>query len=357
MNFLFKTKQRSPHDLVRSMRDAMMRLGVVETGPDTLVLRDAPSSEVRRKQGEELHAGIQQAKHLLYGEGGQEPVPEQVAQLAQDVYQMHLIQYLLVYLPRLEFEARKDVVQIFAALLQRKIGTRLPTVEYIAANPVIVILTLRGYADADIALNTGMMLHELLQHEALAKILLYSDDFYRFPEYIDTTSFGISCDAFANFRETLVRHRAVTAEYLEQHYERVCQMLTQFFAMYNQLLDSSNYVTKRQSLKLLGGLLVDRANYNTMLRYVADENNLKRIMNLFRDRSRNIQLETFHVFKVFVANPKKTPAVEAILQRNRSRLLAFLSDFQRDRTDESFIDERQYVMQIIAALPASSKGA
>ena len=153
-----------------------------------------------------------------------------------------------------------------------------------------------------------------------------------------------------------MRHRAMTAEYLEQNYERVRHTLTQFFAMYNQLLDSSNYVTKRQSLKLLGGLLVDRANYNTMLRYVADENNLKRIMNLFRDRSKNIQLETFHVFKVFVANPKKTPAVEAILQRNRSRLLAFLSDFLRDRTgtsrdthaDESFIDERQYVMQIIA---------
>lgn len=176
MNFLFKTKQRSPHDLVRGMRDAMSRLGVVETAPNTLVLSDASSSEVRRKQGEELLAGIQQAKHILYGEGGQDPVPEQVAQLAQDVYQTHLIQYLLVYLPRLEFEARKDVVQIFAALLQRNIGTRLPTVEYIAANPVIVLLTVRGYGDADIALNTGMMLHELLQHEALAKILLYSDE-------------------------------------------------------------------------------------------------------------------------------------------------------------------------------------
>ena len=49
----------------------------------------------------------------------------------------------------------------------------------------------------------------------------------------------------------------MTAEYLEQNYERVRHTLTQFFAMYNQLLDSSNYVTKRQSLKLLGGLLVD----------------------------------------------------------------------------------------------------
>lgn len=127
-----------------------------------------------------------------------------------------------------------------------------------------------------------------------------------------------------------------------------------------------------------------------MIRYVSDEENLKRIMNALRDRSKHIQLEAFHVFKVFVANPKKTPAVESILRRNRSRLLTFLQGFLPDRTgmlamahpplppitailthvlafslalpslsvvlilshifflaDESFIDERQYIIHII----------
>lgn len=67
-------------------------------------------------------------------------------------------------------------MQIFTVLLQRSIGTRLPTVEYISSNPKIVLLALRGYEDAEIALNTGMILHEMLQHEALAKILLYSEE-------------------------------------------------------------------------------------------------------------------------------------------------------------------------------------
>ncbi|WFD38119.1 Hym1p [Malassezia japonica] len=345
MNFLFKAKQRTPHELARSMREAIARLGVVQLSNGTLHLSETVGAETRRKVGEELYQSIQQAKHILYGEAGNEPVPELVAQFAQETYQDRLMQYLLVILPRLEFEARKDVVQIFTVLLQRSIGTRLPTVEYISSNPSIVLLALRGYEDADIALNTGMILHEMLQHEALAKILLYSEDFYRFPNYIDTSSFGVSCDAFANFREALVRHKSVAAEYIAQNYEH-------FFAMYNHLLDSTSYVAKRQSLKLLGEMLVDRAHYQMMLRYVADDGNLKRIMNLLRDRSKNIQLEAFHVFKVFVANPKKSPGVEAILQRNRARLLTFLSEFQRDRSDESFIDERQYVMQIIATLPA-----
>lgn len=154
----------------------------------------------------------------------------------------------------------------------------------------------------------------------------------------------MSCDAFKNLRDALLLHRTMAAEYLQQNYDT-------FFAMFTKLLDSSNYVTRRQSLKLLSELLVDRAHYSTMVRYVSSEENLKRIMNALRDRSKHIQLEAFHVFKVFVANPKKTPAVEAILRRNKARLLTFLQDFLSDRTDESFMDERQYILQIIRYVP------
>lgn len=78
-----------------------------------------------------------------------------------------------------------------------------------------------SYENEDIALNTGMILHELLQHELLAKVLLYSDAFDQFPYYIETTSFGVSCDAFANMKEALVRHRAMAADYLQTNYDQV----------------------------------------------------------------------------------------------------------------------------------------
>ena len=68
--------------------------------------------------------------------------------------------------------------------------------------------------------------------------------------------------------------------------------------MYNSLIMSANYVTRRQSLKLLGEILLDRANYTIMTRYIAQEDNLKTMMNFLRDKSRNIQFEAFHVFKV-----------------------------------------------------------
>ena len=45
--------------------------------------------------------------------------------------------------------------------------------------------------------------------------------FYMFPHYIETTTFGISCDAYNNLKETLTRHKPMVAEYLDKNYDRV----------------------------------------------------------------------------------------------------------------------------------------
>ncbi|THU93326.1 Mo25-like protein [Dendrothele bispora CBS 962.96] len=322
MNF-FKTKPRTPPDLVRGLRDAIPRL---ESSP--------PGSETRRKN-------LQQIKAMLYGDG--DPLPEVVAQLSQETYSTDLLLHLVQNIARFEFESRKDVVQIFNNLLRRQIGSRWPTVEYLSGKPEVIFSTLAGYENEDIALNTGMILKEMLRHEALAKILLYSDKFYNFPHYIETTTFGISCDAFANLKETLTRHKPMVADYLDKNYDR-------FFSSYTTLILSENYVTKRQSLKLLGEILLDRANFNVMTRYIANEANLKMMMNLLRNKSKNIQFEAFHVFKVFVANPKKPPQIENILRRNKDKLLVFLQNFHNDKEDEQFSDEKQFLIVQIKGL-------
>lgn len=164
----------------------------------------------------------------------------------------------------------------------------------------------------------------------------------------------------------------MVAQYLDQHYDRVspdmsgsgCRIALisgerkQFFTAYKGLILSPNYVTKRQSLKLLGEILLDRANYGIMTRYIASTENLQIIMNTLRDKSRNIQFEAFHVFKVscgwtksgssrlrlindhasqvFVANPNKPPAIANILRKNKDKLLAYLREFHKDREDELF---------------------
>lgn len=72
-----------------------------------------------------------------------------------------------------------------------------------------------------------------------------------------------------------------------------------FFQRYNNVLvQSGSYVTKRQSIKLLGELLLQRANYNIMTEYVDRGEHLKLCMNLLKDDRKMVQYEGFHVFKV-----------------------------------------------------------
>ncbi len=68
-----------------------------------------------------------------------------------------------------------------------------------------------------------------------------------------------------------------------------------------------------------------------MTKYIANSDNLKLMMNLLRDESRSIQFEAFHVFKVFVANPKKAKPITDILLKNQEKLVNFLGKFHNDR--------------------------
>jgi calcium binding protein 39 len=108
-----------------------------------------------------------------------DPAPELIAQLAQETYNTDVLYLLVLNIARFEFEARKDLVQIFNNLLRRQIGTRYPTVEYLSAKHDVIFATLAGYENEDVALNTGMILKEMLRHEQLCKILLYSDQLSR----------------------------------------------------------------------------------------------------------------------------------------------------------------------------------
>jgi calcium binding protein 39 len=93
----------------------------------------------------------------------------------------------------------------------------------------------------------------------------------------------------------LLNNKPVTTGYVEMNFEL-------FFTRFNEsLIKSESYVTKRQSTKLLGEILLDRAYYRVMIAYVARWDNLKLCMTLLKDDQKMIQYEGFHVFKVLPA--------------------------------------------------------
>uniref|UniRef100_A0A8I6AS34 Calcium binding protein 39-like n=1 Tax=Rattus norvegicus TaxID=10116 RepID=A0A8I6AS34_RAT len=179
------------------------------------------------------------------------------------------------------------------------------------------------------------MLRECIRHEPLAKVILFSNQFRDFFKYVELSTFDIASDAFATFKVIFSLN----------------QKAYKIFEDYEKLLQSENYVTKRQSLKLLGELILDRHNFTIMTKYISKPENLKLMMNLLRDKSPNIQFEAFHVFKVFVASPHKTQPIVEILLKNQPKLIEFLSSFQKERTDdEQFADEKNYLIKQIRDL-------
>jgi len=328
---LFGKSQKSPAEVVKALKEAVASL---EKGDKKL-----------EKAQEDVSKNLLLIKNMLYGTSDSEPQTDiVVAQLSQELYNSGLLVMLIHNLGRVDFEGKKDVAQIFNNILRRQIGTRSPTVEYICTKPEILFTLVRGYEHQEIALNCGTMLRECARYEALAKILLYSEDFYNFFKYVEVSTFDIASDAFSTFKELLTKHKILCAEFLEANYDKV-------FAHYQGLLNSENYVTRRQSLKLLGELLLDRHNFTVMTRYISNPDNLKLMMNMLKEKSRNIQFEAFHVFKVFVANPNKPKPILDILLRNQEKLVEFLTKFHTDRSeDEQFNDEKAYLIKQIKEL-------
>jgi len=333
---LFGSSKKSPQEIGRILADSLR------------ILTDDPNSKKAEKAVEDVTKQLQASKNILFGVGDQEPQSELISQLSQEYYNNHLFKGLIVNLSKLDFEAKKEVVQIFGGLLRRQIGARSPTVDYLQSTSHennIVFLLLKGYENQENALNSGMILRECVRYEPLARKLILAPQFFDLFGYVELSTFDIASDAFSTFKELLTRHKSLAATFLEDQYEKV-------FTKYRVLLDSENYVTKRQSLKLLGELLLDRHNFVVMTKYISNPENLKLMMNLLRDKSRNIQFEAFHVFKVFVANPNKTQPILDILLKNKEKLVEFLLNFHTDRTeDEQFNDEKTYLIKQIKELP------
>lgn len=332
--FFFQKPQKGPFEIVKTLNESLQ---IIEKGGE---------AKKFDKAQDDVSKNLVHMKNMLYGGSDQEHTQQDVAvvQLAQELYNSNLLLTLINNLTKIEFEAKKDVALIFNNILRRQIGTRSPTVEYICTKPEILFALMKGYEKHDIALNCGSMLRECARYEALVKIMMAHEDFYNFFRYVEVDTFDIASDAFSTFKDLLTRHKSLSAEFLNRDYDR-------FFAEFLTLLNSTNYVTKRQSLKLLGEILLDRHNYVVMTRFISNPDNLKLMMTMLNYKSRNIQFEAFHVFKVFVANPNKPKPILDILLRNKEKLIDFLKKFQTDRADdEQFNEEKHYLVRQISSL-------
>merc|ERR1719242_2745562 len=244
---------------------------------------------------------------------------------------------------------------------------------------VIIDSLVKGYHEQHLAMNVGSVLQEMAKRQELAPMLLneiritrpkrpnvaaQNDDNNQAAKpdekeeteerqvveelfvLVEKPSFDVASDAYKSLQLLLTRNKKLVPQYLEANYEA-------FFAGFNRLIQSDNYVTKRQFLNLLSELLLEKTNFNLMIRYIAQKENLKAAMTLLKSDSNAISHEAFHIFKVFVANPKKARDIHIVLWKNKEKLIQFLTNFlpEKAKEDEQFAEEKKIVIKHLEELP------
>ena len=370
--------------------------------------QDSKSEEETKKEREDrerlLSARLRRLRFLLYDERRQTSQSESSSRKPSVASKMsetltgssnsnkanltRLIPTLLHNLVRLPFETRKDVSAIFSYLLVCGLdgadanfyqGAMADFRDYVDKNFEQIVSRLVQNHDCscaalalDVVLHSGTMFRSCIKHLSLyQKLVSTSENVARFvfpflDNYVHSPNFDCASDAMDSLKLILTggaeggaegendqdvqyaRYQQV-ASFLERDYEAIWEQ--RFNA---KLLSSeeSNYLIRRMALQILATVLLTRANYKIMVRYIDSKKNLILVMLLLRDKSPHITLDAFHVFKIFVANPNKPPEIIKILSDNKIKLCTYLEGLHKDKAakDKQFRDEKALVISNIEAL-------
>ncbi|XP_076904895.1 putative MO25-like protein At5g47540 [Bidens hawaiensis] len=330
---IFKSKPRTPAELVVDLR--------------RLLPYAAPNPAVRKSKRRqkicEVRKVILEMRTVLYGDERVEPVEEACVKLTQEFFKEDTCHMLIASFPHLDTGTRQDVTHVIANMQRQLVNGRYPASKYLEGNTAFLTMLLPGCDEPELAISYGAILRECIRHQVAAKYFLESDHVKLFFQYMQDPNFEIASDAATTFRELLTRHKSTACDFLFKNFDW-------FFQEYNLVLQSPNYISRRNAVMLLGALLLDRSYTSVMIRYVCSLDNMRILMNLLMDSNKTIQLEAFQVFKLFPANQRKPREIVKVLIANRDKLLKFFSEFNFEKAGEHFESDKAEVVKEIATL-------
>lgn len=334
----FKINIGSIDEIVKKLRIALNKKVAIDESENTI---DAETSDNNIKLYlENLRYNILDRIEVNNHKNGDNDYRD-IVTFCDELFSSDILLEIVLKLPRVEFECKKIISAIIRNALLLQIDDKLVTVEYIAkeANILFALIETYKYSRSDITLNCGRILRDCIQHECLARIALNSDLFNKFFIYINqTTTFDIVMDMFLTFRLLLTTHKLLTEDFFIRNHEN-------FFNNYHQLIKCENYVTKRQSLEILGLILSET---KVLQLFIMDVTNLKVIVNLFWHQYKHIRFRALNIFNVIVNSQQKSNQIMDFLMSNKDKLLQVFYQLKNEcNGSQVFTDQMTFISQMI----------
>lgn len=298
----------------------------------------------------DLFAQLEQPK--LSARKGRRPSTLDSDDLLRHVFALNLPLKLLGELENFEFEDKKVIVSALGMAFE---GPSAHGATYLRENPRFCHLLYDACGRPSTSMHAFGLLQTMARWPAIAASLLDTGAISHLLKLANSASFETSLDAFASLSTLLVESMdgsktsaSFAPAYIAEHFD-------EFFGQYHHMLEGGEsdleYVVHRRALKLLGQMLLHPAYKSAMLAYVKRDQYLQIHMSLLVHNSLAVQMQAFHVLKLFVAVPSKTRKVQLILWKNRQRLAKRLTSLRAALPqDDAFEADMNVVMQLLGAM-------
>jgi len=204
-------------------------------------------------------------------------------------------------------------------------------------SPISTSSSLSINSSSDASFNSLLSTSTVVtEYDLVEKLIILSQD----------PCFNIASNAYRTLHQLLIfGHPSIVTKYLSLNHEKLTKNI-------NKLIknESNGFFVQKQYLLLLRDILTNKGNYDVMIKYVSNKDNLAIIMTMMKKyKTNSISIEAYNIFKIFVANPKKERNVSIILWKNKQKLLDLLRNFHNKLADknEAFSNERSILMQCL----------
>lgn len=277
---------------------------------------------------------------ILYKRKEGDEASSRALQLVTEISHTDFVMLGLQAMPSLPVEQRKQFTIIFTGAISHQTGSEFPLAIYVQRYPETLEILLHFYDTPELAASTGEMLRLCAHHESLARQLLQPARLDLLFSYFTVPHFDVSADSFATFRELIL-----CSPNAEQYIQANAQQITDRI---HATLDEKNYAACRQSLKLIGEIIMTYPSYQGF--YLKNEKNLMTMMKLMSSQYKNLSMEAFHIFKLFVAVEDKPEPILKILCANSEKLKLFIKGLLDGIEDAELQREKDFLLMELAYL-------